>query len=124
MSRFFIERPIFAAVIAIIITLAGLIASQVLPVAQYPEIAPPTVTILDALNRGPGVADATIFGARDYSMRIWLRPDRMAQLGVTTAEVAAALRAQNAQYAAGKVGQEPAPQGQALVYTVTARGRL
>ncbi len=45
MSRFFISRPIFAAVISIVITLAGLIASQVLPVAQYPEIAPPTVTI-------------------------------------------------------------------------------
>src|SRR6185295_1771135 len=45
MSRFFIQRPIFAGVIAIIITLAGLMASQVLPVAQYPEIAPPTVTI-------------------------------------------------------------------------------
>ena len=45
MSRFFISRPIFAAVISIVITLAGLICSQVLPVAQYPEIAPPTVTI-------------------------------------------------------------------------------
>src|SRR5436309_16002516 len=45
MSRFFIERPIFASVIAIIITLAGLVAWQVLPIAQYPEIAPPTVTI-------------------------------------------------------------------------------
>ena len=44
-SRFFIERPIFASVIAIIITLAGVVASQILPIAQYPEIAPPTVTI-------------------------------------------------------------------------------
>ena len=45
MSRFFIHRPIFASVIAIIITLAGLMASRILPIAQYPEIAPPTVTI-------------------------------------------------------------------------------
>ena len=241
MSKFFIERPIFASVIAIIVTLAGLIASQVLPIAQYPEIAPPTVTItaalpgasaetlsrtvaapieeqlsgvegllyfqstsssngtltitctfevgtdvnnatiqvnnrvqialprlpddikrtgvvvqkrsldillfvavtstdprfdtlylsnfmtinaLDVLKRVPGVADATIFGARDYSMRIWLRPDKMAQLGVTATDVAAAIRAQNNQYAAGKIGQEPAPDDQSLVYTVTARGRL
>ena len=241
MSRFFISRPIFAAVISIVITLAGLIASQVLPVAQYPEIAPPTVTItatypgasaetlartvaapieeqlsgvegllyfnsssasngtltitgtfevgtdvnnatiqvnnrvqialprlpdevrrtgvvvqkrstdilmavavsstdprydtlylsnyitvnvLDVLRRVPGVADATIFGARDYSMRVWLKPDRMAQLGVTTTDVANAIRAQNAQYAAGKIGAEPAPADQALVYTVTAQGRM
>ena len=241
LSAFFIRRPIFAGVIAIIITLAGLMASQVLPVAQYPEIAPPTVTItalyqgasaetlaktvaapieeqlsgvegliyfnstaasngaltitatfevgtdinnatiqvnnrvqialprlpeevrragvvvqkrsldilmivatssaderydtlflsnfltvnvLDVLKRIPGVADALIFGARDYSMRVWLRPDRMAQLGVTPTDVAGAIRAQNNQYAAGKIGQEPAAEGQPLVYTVTARGRL
>ena len=240
MSRFFISRPIFASVIAIIITLAGLVASQVLPVAQYPEITPPTVTItanfpgasadtlaktvaapieeqlsgiegllyfnstassngsltitlsfevgtnvdtavittnnrvqaalprlpddvrrtgvlvqkrssdillfialkstdprydtlylsnyatvnmVDALKRLPGVADSTIFGARDYGMRIWLRPDRMAQLGITTADIAAAIRSQNAQFAAGKLGQEPSP-GQSIVYTVTTRGRL
>ena len=241
MTRFFISRPIFAAVISIVITLAGMVASGVLPVAQYPEIAPPTVTItatypgasaetlartvagpieeqlsgvegllyynsssasngtltitatfevgtdvnnatiqvnnrvqialprlpddvrrtgvivqkrstdilmaiavsstdprydtlflsnyitvnaLDVLRRVPGVADATIFGARDYSMRVWLRPDRMAQLGVTTTDVANAIRAQNAQYAAGKIGQEPAPDTQSLVFSVTAQGRM
>ena len=240
-SQFFINRPIFAGVIAIIITLAGLIASQVLPIAQYPEIAPPTVVItasypgasaetltrtvaapieeqlsgvenlsyfsstastngsltiactfevgsnadkavidvnnrvaialprlpdvvrqsgvvaqkrstdillvisltsvdprydtlylsnyatiniLDELKRIPGVADATIFGARDYAMRVWLNPARMAQLGVTPTDVADAIAAQNYQYASGKIGAEPAPKGQALTYTVTARGRL
>ena len=240
-SQFFINRPIFAGVISIIITLAGLIASQVLPVAQYPEIAPPTVVItanypgasaetlartvaapieeqlsgvenliyfsstastngtltisctfevgsnadkavidvnnrvaialprlpdivrqtgvvaqkrstdillvisltsvdprydtlylsnyatiniLDEIKRIPGVADATIFGARDYSMRVWLNTAKMAQLGVTATDVAQAIAAQNAQYAAGKIGAEPAPPGQSLVYTVTARGRL
>ncbi len=242
-SRFFIERPIFASVIAIIIALAGVIASQVLPVAQYPEIAPPTVTItasypgasaetlaqdrrraasrssspgvenmiyfsssaarrrhasaspppsrsaptstravfqlnnrvqialprlpdevrrngvtvqkrsndillvvglllaatgaqtttfmadyatvnmVDELKRVPGVGDVLLFGS-GYSMRVWLEPDRMARLGVTPTDVASAIRAQNAQYAAGKIGAEPAPPGQALVYTVTARGRL
>jgi len=240
-SRFFIHRPVFAGVIAIVIVLAGLLAAQLLPVAQYPEIAPPTVLIttnypgasaetvsrtvaapieeqlsgveklsyfsstsssngqlqitatfepgtnvdqsvfnvnnrvqialprlpdevrrngvivqkrsfdillavtlispgnqrdtlflsnyasinlLDELKRLPGVADVTIFGARDYSMRVWLNPEKMARLNVTTAEVAAALRAQNAQYAAGRIGNEPAPPGQSIVYTVTATGRL
>src|SRR5580765_3073515 len=241
MSRFFIHRPVFAGVIAIVIVLAGFVASKLLAVAQYPEIAPPTVQILttypgasaetlartvaapieeqlsgveklsffsstssstgsltitatfepgtnvdqsvfnvnnrvqialprlpdevrrngvivqkrsfdillvvslfspsktrdtlflsnyssinlvDELKRLPGIADVTIFGARDYSMRVWLNTDKMAQLGVTTSEVAAALRVQNAKYAAGRIGTEPAPPGQNLVYTVTATGRL
>jgi len=241
MSEFFIERPIFATVMAIIIVLAGLVAAKILPVAQYPEIAPPTVTItaiypgasaetlsktvaapieeqlsgvenllyfnsssssngvttitatfevgtdvdkatfnvnnrvqlatprlpddvrrngvtvakrsdnillavalnsphstydalylsnyatqnvLDELKRIPGAADVSIFGARDYSMRVWLKPDRMAQLGITTSDITAAINAQNTQYAAGKIGADPAPPGQELVYTVTARGRL
>ncbi|MCC6208216.1 MAG: multidrug efflux RND transporter permease subunit [Gammaproteobacteria bacterium] len=241
MSRFFIERPIFASVLAIIIVLAGLVAANILPIAQYPEIAPPTVTItasypgasaetlaktvaapieeqlsgvedllyfnstaasngtinitatfevgtdidkatfnvnnrvqlatprlpeevrrngvtvakrsqnillvvalrspddsrdmlflsnyatqnvVDELKRIPGTADIIVFGARDYSMRIWLRPDRMAQLGLTTADITAAINAQNAQYAAGKIGAAPSPEGQQLVYTVTAQGRM
>ncbi len=241
MSRFFIERPIFASVLAIIIVLAGLVSASILPVAQYPEIAPPTVTItadypgasaetlaktvaapieeqlagvedmlyyssssasngrttitatfevgtdvdkatfnvnnqvqlatprlpdevrrngvtvakrsqnillvvalnspnstydtlylsnyatqqvLDELKRIPGAAEVSIFGARDYSMRVWLNPDRMAQFGLTTSDISAAINAQNAQYAAGKIGAEPAPPGQQLVYTVTARGRM
>src|SRR4051794_17138595 len=241
MSRFFIHRPVFAGVIAIIIVLAGTVAAKLLAVAQYPEIAPPTVLItttypgasaetlsktvaapieeqlsgveklsyfsstsssngslqitatfepgtnvdqsvfnvnnrvqialprlpdevrrngvivqkrsfdillvvslvspddsrdtlylsnfasinlVDELKRLPGIADVTIFGARDYSMRVWINPEKMARLGVTPADVAAALRAQNAQYAAGKIGTEPAPPGQNIVYTVTATGRL
>jgi len=241
MARFFINRPIFASVISIIIVIAGLVALQVLPIAQYPQIAPPTVVIsatypgasaetlaktvaapieeqlngvenmvyftssaaangvvsitvtfevgtnvdlaavnvnnrvkaaeprlpelvrrngvvvqkrstdilqvialkseggkystlflsnyaslniVDELKRVKGVGDVTVFGAQDYSMRVWLRPDRMAQLGLTTSEVAAAIAAQNAQNAAGKIGQEPAAGDQQLVYTVTAKGRL
>ncbi len=83
-----------------------------------------TINVLDVLKRVPGVADAHIFGARDYSMRIWLRPDKMAQLGVTADRRRQAVRAQNNQYAAGKIGQDPAPDDQSLIYTVTAQGRL
>jgi multidrug efflux pump len=241
MSRFFINRPIFAGVISILIVLAGLIASRMLPIAMFPEVAPPVVTItanypgasaetlaktvaapieqqlngidhmlyfnssasssgtltitvtfdvgsnldmdtmyvnnrvsmalpalpddvrrtgvtvqkksndilmvigmrssdprydtlylsnytsvnvLDDLKRVPGVADAMIFGAQDYSMRIWLKPDRMAQLGVTATDIAQAIQSQNAQYAIGKIGQQPAPKDQQLVYSVSAHGRL
>ncbi len=83
-----------------------------------------TSNILDDLRRSSGVGEARIFGAQDYSMRIWLRPDRMAQLGITTSDIANAIRAQNAQQAVGKIGQEPAVTDQQLVYTVTAKGRL
>jgi hydrophobe/amphiphile efflux-1 (HAE1) family protein len=242
MTRFFITRPIFASVVSIIIVLAGLAAAMQLPIAQYPQIAPPTVLItatfpgasadtlaktvaapieeqlsgvedllyfsssadssgtltitatfevgtdvdqatfnvsnrvnialprlpdevrrtglviqkrsndillvfmlvskekgkydplylsnyatlnvLDELKRVKGVGEAMVFGGMDYSMRIWLRPDRMAQLGITTTDIAAAIRSQNAQYAAGKIGQEPAPADQQLIYTVNAKGRL
>ena len=63
--------------------------------------SPISLRELDALGveRLKGVGDVTIFGAQDYSMRVWLRPDRMAQLGLTTSEVAAAISAQNAQNA-------------------------
>ena len=81
------------------------------------------VNLIDELKRIPGVGDVTLFGS-GYSMRIWLQPDKMARLGVTPTDIANAIRAQNAQYAAGKIGAEPAPPGQALNYTVTARGRL
>ncbi|MCB5189711.1 multidrug efflux RND transporter permease subunit [Methylobacillus arboreus] len=241
MTRFFITRPIFASVVSIIIVLAGLAAAFQLPIAQYPQIAPPTVmvtatypgasadtlaktvaapieeqlsgvegllyyqssadssgtltitvtfetgtdvdqatfnvsnrvniatprlpedvrrtglivqkrsndilmalmlvspnktydplylsnyatlNVLDELKRIKGVGDVTVFGTQDYSMRVWLRPDRMAQLGVTTSDIAAAIAAQNAQYAAGRIGQDPAPDDQQIVYTVTAKGRL
>ena len=240
-SRFFIDRPVFAAVISLILVIGGLVSLPTLPVSEYPEVAPPTVAInttytgasadtlartvagpiedqlngidnllyfnsqaasngtlsitatfesgtnpdqatinvnnrvqaalpqlpeevrrngvkvlkksndillvlglrspkgsrdslylsnyatiniLDELKRLPGVGDAALVGGRDYSMRIWLQPDRLAQLGLTTSEVVSAIRAQNNQYATGKVGQDPAPAGQQLVYTVTTSGRL
>ncbi len=239
-SRFFIDRPIFATVVSMIIVLAGLAALRVLPVARYPEISPPVVNItafypgasaeviertvtapieeqingvekllymdstssadgrvsinvtfevgtnldiaavnvnnrvrqadaklpqevrrqgvtvaksstnflvvaaffspenrydtlflsnyvtqnvLDAIKRIPGTTNVQIFGARDYAMRIWLRPDRMAQLGIATSDIINAVGEQNAQYAAGKIGAPP-NNTEELTMTVTAKGRL
>ncbi|OOZ40605.1 RND transporter [Solemya pervernicosa gill symbiont] len=240
-SRFFIDRPIFAFVISIFIILAGLASMRTLPVAQYPEIAPPvvqvtaiypgasatvveetvsspienaingvegmiymaststssgvttisvtfeigtdvdkaalnvnnrvkqiearlplevrrqgvvvekssssflqvlafyspdgrhddlftsnyvTLNVLDRLKRIPGSTNVQIFGAKDYAMRIWLKPDRMTQLGVAVNEVIAAVNEQNAQFAAGKIGQKPTGKSQEMVYTITTQGRL
>jgi hydrophobe/amphiphile efflux-1 (HAE1) family protein len=240
-SRFFIDRPIFAAVLSIFVVLAGLAAMRVLPVAQYPEISPPVVTVtavypgasapvlestvasplenaingvedmlymsstssangvvqiqvtfnigadidkatlnvnnrakqveprlplevrrqgitvekgssaflqvlafyspegryddifisnyvtlnvLDEIKRVPGTTLVQIFGAKDYAMRIWLRPDRLASLKLAPGDVIRALNEQNAQFAAGKVGETPTAGEQELVYSVTAKGRL
>ena len=79
--------------------------------------------MLDAVKRVPGTTNVQIFGAKDYSMRIWLRPDRMAQLGITVADISAAVTEQNAQYAAGKIGAPPG-NTEELTLTVTAKGRL
>ena len=240
-SRFFIDRPIFAAVLSIFIVIAGLAAMRSLPIAQYPEIAPPvvsvvavypgasaevieqtvaaplenaingvekmiymnststsngvvtiqvtfdigtnadqaaqlvnnrvkqaeaklpqevrrqgvtvekgssaflqvlaffspdgskddltisnyvTLNVLDVLKRVPGTTNVQIFGAKDYAMRVWVKPDRLAQLKLTTGDLARAISEQNAQFAAGKVGQAPTAGDQEMVYTITTQGRL
>ncbi|MFZ2289547.1 MAG: multidrug efflux RND transporter permease subunit [Halopseudomonas yangmingensis] len=82
------------------------------------------LNVLDELVRLPGVGNASLFGAQDYSMRIWLRPDKLAEYQLTPSDVAQALREQNAQYAAGRIGAEPAPEGQAFTYSVSTPGRM
>lgn len=241
MSRFFIERPIFAMVVSIVIVVAGLVAMLTLPVAEYPELAPPTIevstvypgadaeTIADTvavrierevngvegmlfmsstcsgdgtykltvtfqtgtdldiasvqvqnrvaaaepglpeevrrqgiktqkkmpdfaqmvsvtspdgrfddvflsnyatlqlseqIKRVSGVGGVTVFGAADYAMRVWIEPDELAERGLTTGEVLGAIREQNVQVAAGKIGAVPDADGGPFEYAVTARGRL
>ncbi|HXM30081.1 MAG TPA: multidrug efflux RND transporter permease subunit [Chthoniobacterales bacterium] len=240
-SHFFIERPIFAMVISIVIVIAGMLAYLGLPTAQYPEIAPPTIQVTasypgadpkvvaetvatpieeqvngvenmlymssqstadgamtltvtfalgtnldiaqvlvqnrvaianpqlpqtvralgvtvqkqspdlmmvvhllspkgtydqayisnyaflqvrDVLSRLLGVGNVTVFGAREYSMRIWLDPDRMYSRGLTTDDIVSAIQAQNIQVAAGRLGAEPAPPGTELALTLNTQGRL
>ncbi|MEI7685209.1 MAG: multidrug efflux RND transporter permease subunit [Planctomycetota bacterium] len=240
-SRFFIDRPIFASVLSIFVTLAGGIALLSLPIAQYPEITPPTVEvsanypganslvvadtvaapieqqvngvedmlymssqctndgnysltvtfrpgvdlnmaqvlvqnrvalanpilpdlvrrrgvtvkkkspstlmivnlyspdgsrdslylsnfatiqIRDELSRLRGVGDITYLGQRDYSMRIWLDPQKMASRNLSPRDVTTAIEQQNAQVAAGQIGQPPVPSGQIYQYTMTTLGRL
>ena len=83
-----------------------------------------TMNVLDELKRLRGTTNVQIFGAKDYAMRIWLKPDRLAQLQVTTGDIVAAVNEQNAQFAAGKIGQMPNGGNQELVYTLTTQGRL
>lgn len=241
MVDFFINRPVLATVVAILITLVGGISIPILPVAQFPEISPPTVNvsatytgassevveetvttpieeqingvegmtymssdssndgsmsinvtfeigydldiaavdvqnrvqlatprvpeevskygisvnkqstslilavnlispdgsrddlflsnyidihISDVLKRIPGVGNLTIWGEREYSMRIWLDPDKLASLAITTTDVANAIEEQNVQVAAGSIGQPPVPEGQKFQYVITTLGRL
>ena len=78
----------------------------------------------DEITRVPGVGDVKIFGVGSYGMRIWLDPERMRSLDMTTGEVVAAIRAQNVEVAAGRLGAAPAPAGQVFDLTVTTTGRL
>jgi multidrug efflux pump len=88
-------------------------------VANYANIY-----VLDALKRIPGANQTAIFGTPDYAMRVWLKPDRMAQLGVTSAEVQDAVVAQNQQYAVGRLGQSPTGKPVEQSFTVTSAGRM
>jgi HAE1 family hydrophobic/amphiphilic exporter-1 len=80
--------------------------------------------IVDPLKRLPGVGDVQIFGERRYSMRVWLDPDKLANLGITAVDVQNAIAEQNVQVAAGKIGQSPAPPGTPFEMQVNATGRL
>ncbi|MHA1134628.1 MAG: efflux RND transporter permease subunit [Alphaproteobacteria bacterium] len=83
-----------------------------------------SINLLDTLSRVKGVSKVSNLGARDYSMRMWLEPDRLTALGLTANDVIAAIRDQNIQAAPGAIGQEPAPSSQQFQYTLTAQGRL
>ena len=83
-----------------------------------------TLNLVDAITRVNGVGQVRVFGARDYSMRVWLDPERMARLGVTAGDVAAAIREQNVVVPGGVIGAPPAPAGTQMQYTVNVLGRL
>ncbi|MBW4677225.1 MAG: efflux RND transporter permease subunit [Desmonostoc geniculatum HA4340-LM1] len=80
--------------------------------------------LADALKRVKGVSNAQVFGERRYAMRLWLDPNRLASRGLTTQDVANALSEQNIQVGAGRIGQEPAPEGQRYQIDVRAASRL
>src|SRR5260221_433189 len=82
------------------------------------------LNLYDALGRVPGVGQVRIFGARDYSMRIWLDPEKMARLGVTASDISNVIREQSVVAPAGSVGVPPVPLGQQMQYTVFVKGRL
>ena len=82
------------------------------------------LNVQDAMARIPGVGFVRLFGARDYSMRIWLDPDKMARLGVTVGDVGRVVQEQNVVAPAGRVGVPPAPAGLQMQYSVTVQGRL
>ena len=83
-----------------------------------------TLHVYDALARVPGVGQVVVFGARDYGMRIWLDPAKMARLGVTTQDVTGVINEQNVVAPAGTIGAEPAPPGQQMQYVASVKGRL
>ncbi|HWP59212.1 MAG TPA: multidrug efflux RND transporter permease subunit [Candidatus Acidoferrales bacterium] len=241
LSRFFVDRPVFATVLSIVIVIVGLIALVTLPITEYPEVVPPTIVVRatypgaspeviaetvatpieqeingvenmlymssqattdgqmqltitfelgtdldkaqvlvenrvavaeprlpeevrrigvvtqksspdllmvvhllspdnryddiyignyallnvrDVLSRIEGVGNVTLFGLREYSMRVWLDPERMASLNLTAGDVVQALREQNIQVAAGVIGQPPVPRGNAYQVNVNTLGRL
>jgi HAE1 family hydrophobic/amphiphilic exporter-1 len=82
------------------------------------------ININDQLTRVPGIASATVFGAGQYAMRYWVKPDQLAKLNITVGEVIQAIQSQNTVNPAGTIGGEPAPRGQDFTYSVRAQGRL
>lgn len=82
------------------------------------------LNIVDELKRLPGVGSVQNFAAQDYAMRVWLNPQRMTQLGVTPSDIARAINDQNAQFAAGRIGEEPLDQTTAVTWQIITQGRL
>ncbi len=82
------------------------------------------INLTDQVSRLPGIGSVTVFGAGQYAMRLWVKPDRLAKLGITVPDIVNAVQAQNTVNPAGQVGGEPAPPGQEFTYSVRAQGRL
>src|SRR6478609_6333443 len=82
------------------------------------------INLFDPLTRVPGIGNVQIFGAGQYAMRLWVKPDQLAKLGITVPDIITAVQKQNTVNPAGQVGGEPIPQGQKFTYTVRAQGRL
>jgi HAE1 family hydrophobic/amphiphilic exporter-1 len=82
------------------------------------------INITDPVTRSPGIGNVQVFGAGQYAMRVWVKPDRLAKLGITVPEIVSAIQAQNTVNPAGKAGAEPQPTGQDFTYSVLAQGRL
>ncbi len=82
------------------------------------------INLNDQLTRVPGISSVTVFGAGQYAMRIWVKPDILAKLGVTVPEIIKAIQTQNTVNPAGQIGGEPVPKGQEFTYAVRAQGRL
>jgi HAE1 family hydrophobic/amphiphilic exporter-1 len=82
------------------------------------------INLNDQFTRVPGIASVTVFGAGQYAMRLWVRPDQLSKLQITVPDIVRAIQAQNNVNPAGQIGAEPVPKGQELTYTVRAQGRL
>jgi HAE1 family hydrophobic/amphiphilic exporter-1 len=82
------------------------------------------INIVDPILRSPGIGNVQVFGAGQYAMRLWVKPDTLSKLGITVPEIINAIQAQNTVNPAGKAGGEPAPKGQEYTYTVLSQGRL
>src|SRR5713226_8868309 len=82
------------------------------------------INLNDQLTRVPGIGSVQVFGAGQYAMRLWVRPDRLAKLSITVPEIVSAIQVQNTVNPAGQVGSEPIPNGQEFTYSVRAQGRL
>lgn len=82
------------------------------------------INLVDSITRSPGIGQVQVFGAGQYAMRLWVRPDQLAKLAITVPEIVNAVQAQNTVNPAGRIGGEPVPPGQQFAYAVRAQGRL
>jgi HAE1 family hydrophobic/amphiphilic exporter-1 len=82
------------------------------------------INLVDQLTRVPGIGNVAVFGAGQYAMRLWVKPDQLAKLGITVPDIITAVQKQNTVNPSGQIGSEPIPSGQKFTYTVRAQGRL